>query len=481
MTRTRPSAADFWARLGTRFLPFADAATPELPLPRLLRLSLFQVTVGMALALLIGTLNRVMIVEMNASASLVACMLALPLLFAPARALIGFKSDQHRSNFGWKRVPYLWFGTMLQFGGLAILPFALLNMRPDATGPLWLGEVAAAFAFLLVGAGLHTTQTAGLALATDLVPEAARPKVVALLYVMLLVGTLVSAAVIGFALREFSELRLIQVIQGAGLLTMVLNGIALWKQEVRTRVRYPGPQADFAQSWRAFIGRGRTRRLLTAIFCGGAAFAAQDVLVEPYGGEVLGLSVGETTWLTALWAGGTLAGFALAATQLKRGADTLRLAGFGVTVGVIAFVVVILAAPLASAPLLSAGVVMTGIGGGLFAVGTLVAAMSLAEQGSGLVLGAWGAAQATAIGLAIAGGGIARDIISGLAVSGALGPGLATATTGYIAVYSFEIAMLLLTLVVLGPLVGFQGGFRNLNPHAADPAHGPSEGALIHG
>ena len=47
------------------FLPFADAATPDLPLGRLLRLSLFQVSVGMAMALLNGTLNRVMIVELG--------------------------------------------------------------------------------------------------------------------------------------------------------------------------------------------------------------------------------------------------------------------------------------------------------------------------------------------------------------------------------------------------------------------------------
>ena len=51
--------------MGTRFLPFADAATAELPLGRLLRLSLFQVSVGMAVALLNGTLNRVMIVELG--------------------------------------------------------------------------------------------------------------------------------------------------------------------------------------------------------------------------------------------------------------------------------------------------------------------------------------------------------------------------------------------------------------------------------
>ena len=39
----RPTFASTWSRVSTRFLPFADAATVELPLSRLLRLSLFQV------------------------------------------------------------------------------------------------------------------------------------------------------------------------------------------------------------------------------------------------------------------------------------------------------------------------------------------------------------------------------------------------------------------------------------------------------
>ncbi|MEL7182356.1 MAG: PucC family protein, partial [Pseudomonadota bacterium] len=103
-----------------RFLPFADVATPDVPLRRLLRLSLFQVTVGMALSLLIGTLNRVMIVELSVPATLVAGMLALPLVFAPFRTLIGFRSDTHRSALGLRRLPYIWKGTLYQFGGFAI-------------------------------------------------------------------------------------------------------------------------------------------------------------------------------------------------------------------------------------------------------------------------------------------------------------------------------------------------------------------------
>jgi len=133
-----------WVGLGSRFLPFADAATPELPLSRLMRLSLFQVSVGMSLVLLIGTLNRVMIVELGVPASLVGIMISLPLIFAPFRALIGFRSDTHRSVLGWRRVPFIYRGAMVQFGGLAIMPFALLVLSGGGNAgnaPAWIGQL----------------------------------------------------------------------------------------------------------------------------------------------------------------------------------------------------------------------------------------------------------------------------------------------------------------------------------------------------
>ena len=81
--------------------------------------------------------------------------------------------------------------------------------------------------------------------------------------------------------------------------------------------------------------------------------------------------------------------------------------------------------------------------------------MALARGGaSGLALGAWGAVQASAAGLAIALGGIARDLIASLAVADGLGTTLALRSTGYGAVYLIEILLLLVTLAVIGPLVG---------------------------
>jgi BCD family chlorophyll transporter-like MFS transporter len=444
-----------WRRMAAAMLPFADSASTELPLSRLLRLSLFQITTGMAAVLLTGTLNRVMMIELGVSGTLVALMVSLPLMFAPLRALIGFKSDNHKSYLGWRRLPYVFFGTMSQFGGFAILPFALLILSGDGVAPPVVGQIAAAIAFILVGLGMHMTQTAGLALATDLATEENRPRVVALLYVMLLVGMLISSLVLGWLLTDFSPIRLIQVIQGAALVTMIFNFVAVWKQEGRNpaltspeRVR-----PDFKSQWKILMSHPSTKRLLIATGLGAAGFSMQDVLLEPFGAQVLGMSVGATTGLTALWAIGTLAGFAIAAYHLAKQAEPHRLAGYGGVVGAMAFAIVIMAGAVVATPLFCIGVVFIGLGGGLFSVGTLTAAMALARNGqSGLALGAWGGVQATCAGIAIALSGALRDGFASVAESGVLGIALNSPATGYGMVYHIEILLLFAALIAIGPL-----------------------------
>lgn len=445
-----------WNRLAPRWLPFADAATKEVPLGRLLRLSLFQVSVGMAFVLLNGTLNRVMIVEMGTSTWLVSLMVALPLVFAPLRAFIGFKSDRHISAIGWRRVPYIWFGTMMQFGGLAIMPFALLVLSMDEPEKALIGHIAAALAFLLVGLGMNTTQTAGLALANDLSSEDKRPRVVAFLYVTLLSGMAVSGTVLGWALADFTPTRLVQCIQATAVITVVLNTIALWKQEALdpSKAQEELTKASFSEAWRKFVGGGRASRLLVAVALGTAGFNMQDILLEPYGGQILHLGVGATTALTAVMALGSLTSFALAARWLTDSADPCRLAAWGALIGLFGFSAIIFAGPLDAPNLFRVGTFIIGFSAGLFAVGTLTAAMALAGSGeSGLALGAWGAVQATAAGVAIAGGGALRDLFSHLALAGVLGPALTDEATGYSIVYHIELFFLFAALAAIGPLV----------------------------
>jgi BCD family chlorophyll transporter-like MFS transporter len=443
MFRTRDFALRKIRQIGPRYMPFADVATDDLPLSRLLRLSLFQVTVGMALVLLVGTLNRVMIVELFVPATLVGVMISLPLLFAPFRALIGYRSDIHKSALGWRRVPYIWKGTLLQFGGFAIMPFALLvlsGFEEAADAPLWIGYSSAALAFLLVGAGVHTVQTVGLALATDLVPVEEQPKVVGLMYVMLLVGMIVSALIFGAFLNDYTPGKLVRVVQGAAVVTVALNLLAMWKQEARDRVRANTVQThpEFLDAWRLFV-RGRTAvGLLVVIALGTMGFGMADVLLEPYGGQVLDLSVAMTTRLTAVLAFGGLLGFAIASRVLLNGRDPVDIAWWGTVSGLPAFGLIIASGPLGLPGLFVAGTALAGFGAGLFGHGTLTATMRRAPRDqTGLALGAWGAVQATAAGLAVALGGIIRDLVVALPGAEAFRP-----ETPYLPVFTLELLLL---------------------------------------
>ena len=444
-------------KISKNILPFSDAGSTNFSLFQLLRLSLFQISVGMATVMLAGTLNRVMIVELLVPASLVAIMIAIPILIAPLRTFYGHKSDTYKSFIGWKRIPYMWFGSLFQFGGLAIMPFAIIILSGDQTvGPSWAGEVLVAIAFLFTGIGMHITQTVGLALAADRATKENRPRVVALLYFMFLFGMGISAVVIGILLADFSKLRLIQVVQGSAVLTLILNLVAVWRQEQIIINQQKNDKSEkFFLSWKKFISDRKTNSLIWVVFWGTLAFSMQDVLLEPYGGQILGLSVSETTNLTGVWALGALLGLALAANNSKKTVSSVSNAMTALLIGIVGFSAIIFSSPMQFPFLYFLGTLFIGFGTGLFSVSLLIIAMALSSKtnlGSGFILGSWGAAQAIGAGLGIAVGGILRDVVNKIALSGYLGSTFENNSIGYIFVYHLEILFIFITLIVLGML-----------------------------
>jgi BCD family chlorophyll transporter-like MFS transporter len=315
----RLSLPKWAASYAARFMPFADAASAELPLGRLLRLAMFQLVIGMITALLVGTLNRVMIVELHVPAWWVALAVAIPMVFAPLRTLIGYRSDTHPSALGLRRIPYLWSGSLLLFGGLSIMPFALLLLAEAVPETLWLGRIGAGLCFVMIGTGLQITQTAGMALANDVAPEDKRPRVVALLYCMLLIGMICASVLYGSFLADFTPLRMIQEVQGSAVLVIVINLFSMWKQEPRQAKRGARTPGGFSANWKELMGMPQMRRFLWTVGLGSLAFSMQDIVLEPYGAEILGLDVGNTSSLTALGAVGSLIAFGLSARWLAQG------------------------------------------------------------------------------------------------------------------------------------------------------------------
>jgi len=288
--------------------------------------------------------------------------------------------------------------------------------------------------------------------------------VVGLLCGMLALGAVISAVVFGFLLGNFSRDNpgpLIQVVQGAAVFTLFVNSYAMWKQEPRNaeRAKSTAKPPSLREAMAAYFGEGQSVRALLVVALGTVGFQMQDVLLEPYGGEILHLRVYMTTNLTAALFTGFGGGLLLAAWLLSRTREAYQVATLGVLAGLPAFACVTLAAPLYSAVLFGSGVVLIGFGSAMFMAGTLSAAMGKAKDGAtGLALGSWGAVQVLAVGSAIIFAAAVKTVVSELAGLGLFGPALARPVTGYAAVYLLEIVLLLATLIAIFPLLRRSGG-----------------------
>jgi BCD family chlorophyll transporter-like MFS transporter len=220
----------------------------------------------------------------------------------------------------------------------------------------------------------------------------------------------------------------------------------LWKQEPRDRQRAHSVQTEpeFRDAWRVFVKGRSAVGLLVVIALGTMGFGMADVVLEPYGGQVLDMAVSATTRLTAVLAAGGLVGFAIASRVLLDGVAPVRVAWWGTLVGLPAFLLIIIAGPIGMIVPFVVGTGLAGLGAGLFGHGTLTATMRAAPRAQiGLALGAWGAVQATAAGVAVALGGVIRDAIAAMPNAPEMRP-----EAPYTPVFALEFAFLALTLGV---------------------------------
>ena len=395
MTAAGQARAGLDRRLGRSRVPAVRRCgdAEDLPLGRLLRLSLFQVSVGMAAVLLTGHAEpgddrraRRPGVAGRADGVAAAAVRAVP---RADRLPLGHPPLGCSAGGA---CPIIWFGTLLQFGGLAIMPFALivLSGRQHAARP-GPARCGAALAFLLVGAG-HAHDADGGPRAGHRPARrtsAAARRGAALRDAAGRHGG--QRARLRPLLRDFTPLRLIQVIQGAAVRDhgaqhhrAVEAGRRATPADARARRAAARASATPGRSsWR----RGRARRLLVAVALGTAglqhAGRPARTLWRP---DPRPVGVGATTLLTALLALGALVGFALAARRLLARARSLspRRHG-GVLVGHRrpSRRVIFAGAAAARRALFCAGTLLIGFGGGLFAVGTLTAAMAMPRERPG--------------------------------------------------------------------------------------------------
>ena len=359
-----------------------------------LRLSLYQFWLGAVSVLMLGTLNRILRVEMGLDLALVGLTLGgAHYLAALVSIPIGHYSDTHAYK-GYHRLPYIMAGTALAVLTVVTAPFVAAFMAQDPS----LLRLGLGFAFFFVeGLGVSIGATTYLALVTDRTGEAERGRVVSIIWTVMMVGILLGALGGAAYLQTFSFSRLVSLFAMAGVLVVVLTLIALVGAERRRASPQSASTSSLRVSLRILSHSRQTRLFFLFLLLGLFFHFMQDVILEPFGGEVLNLGVRETTMFNAYNMVGVIAGLLIGGAIVIPRIGKKRTAAAGNIIGVAAFAMLALIALNRSPAPIAPAILLMGLGTGAFTVGGVSLMMDLTINGqAGLFVGAWTLAQALA-------------------------------------------------------------------------------------
>ncbi|TDH63172.1 MFS transporter [Dankookia rubra] len=409
------------------------------------RLGLVQTALGAVVVLTTSAINRVMVVELALPATIPGLLVALHYAVQLSRPAMGHGSDR-----GGRRTPWIIGGIgVLALGGLGAAAATALMAEHLA-----LGIGLAVLSFLGVGAGVGAAGTSLLALLATRVAPNRRAPAATIVWLMMIFGFIVTTALAGRFLDPYSPQRLLAVTGTVCGIAVLLAVAAIWRMEPAAPAAEarPAPRGSFRDALAQIWAEPEARRFTIFVFVSMLAYSAQDLILEPFGGQVFGLSLGETTKLASAQHMGVFGGMILAA--LAGGLGGERLGSLRAwTIGGCLASALALAALAAAGTMgpgfpLRAAYVALGIANGAFAAAAIATMMQLAGRGrdnrEGMRVGLWGAAQAVAFGL----GGLAGAAASDLARSLVASPGIA-----YGAVFAAE-ALLFLFSALLATRIG---------------------------
>jgi BCD family chlorophyll transporter-like MFS transporter len=415
---------------------------PHLGWLGIVRLGLVQTALGAIVVLTTSTMNRVMVVELALPAALPGVLVGWHYAIQLMRPRWGYGSD-----VGGRLTPWIILGmAILAVGGtVAAMATALMGQS------LLPGICLAIVAFTLIGVGVGASGTSLLVLLAKRTAPERRAAAATITWTMMIFGFVVTAGTVGHYLDPFSAERLVLITCIVAALAFIVTVLAVWRIEghsvnnafVPADTRSP-PKPTFRQALSEVWQETQARRFTIFVFVSMLAYSAQDLILEPFAGEVFGLTPGQSTKLSGVQHGGVLTGMigvALIATLLKAGrAAALRV--FTVT-GCIASAAALLS--LSAGGLvgphwpLSASVFLLGLANGAFAIAAIGSMMALAGEGrasrEGVRMGLWGAAQAIAFGVGGLTGAVAVDVLRRV---------LASPMEAYITVFALEAVLFLL-------------------------------------
>lgn len=417
-----------------------------------IRLGFLHIAVAITFVAINGVLNRIMIHDLGILSTVVAGLVVLPYVLSPAQVWMGQYSDTH-PLWGYRRTPYILLGIVLCVGGLVLTPFAALLLAKNFLVGLGVGIVA----FGLWGIGYNMAVVSYLSLASDLSTEAQRSRTIAIMWFMMITSIIISAITLGRALEPYSEAQLVRVFALAGgvsLLLAILGLIGLEPFNVPQAAGQTQSRTSQRLAIQAVIDNPQARLFFIYFVLLMVAILGQDVLLEPFGAHAFGMSVEETTQLTALWGSTTLVALLVYGVGLSRWISKKQGATIGGLIAMMGLLLIGASGLWHMLALFRPGIAILGFGTGIATATNLglMLDMTTAEQ-AGLYIGAWGVADAIARGIGMLLGGIVRDMITWTTGDAGL---------GYITVFFIEAIFLLLSLALLAQIDAVR--FRSRQP-----------------
>lgn len=409
---------------------------PRLGLVTMLRLGLYQMCLGIMSVLTLGILNRVMINELAIPATIAAGTIAMHQFVAPSRLWFGQMSDA-RPIRGYHRTGYVWLGTLM----FTLAAFVAVQVMWQLGSSLERGWTASTYAwvgimglvFVLYGLALSAGSTPFAALLVDISDEDDRPKLVSIVWSMLMVGIVIGAITSARFLpqptnstcQDLGTADLAALKAGVdrlfAIVPVVVMGLAIFatagvekkfsRFSSRSTLVEREDQITLGRAVRVLTASRQTGLFFTFLLFMTISLFMQDAVMESYGGQVFGMCVADTTRLNAFWGMGTLLGIAGAGFAVVPRIGKKNTARLGCIAVAIALIGLIVAGLSANPKFLQWGLLVFGLASGITTTGAISLMLDLtAAETAGTFIGAWGLAQALARAIATVTGGAVLDL-----------------------------------------------------------------------
>lgn len=362
---------------------------------------------GAIVVLTTSTLNRLMIVELALPAVLPGALVALHYGVQLSRPQWGFLSDAggHRTRWIIGGMVALALGGMGAACSIALLPTSFAA-----------GLTLAIVAYALIGLGVGASGTSLLALLATATAPRRRAAAATITWLMMIFGIALTAGVVGAQLDPYTPALLLKIV---GIVTsgaVLLTTLAVWGIETRVQAIREPQTGSFRDGLAEVWADVKARNFTIFVFLSMSAYFMQDLILEPFGGLVFGMTPGQTTSMSSMQNGGVFIGMltvGILATGLRIGALRHWVVA-GCLGSAAALTMITLVGSMGTAQMLTPAVMGLGFFNGMFAVAAIGSMMALAGAGrghrEGTRMGLWGAAQAVAAGF----GGLTGTVLADL-------------------------------------------------------------------